>query len=764
MSPPALPLSLDHENVYSLSTTGHFMPSYRRNSGSSSIIITTAPSKPTLTHHKLTLNSSFPTRTKPLFSKNDRKWRWWHFLSFTILVLGLLQIMALITGLSWLHERSTIRIALRQYPSMIYQHLDTTVPVSLEKETTIYHVTKEFGPAIFGGMGVTITALAAAQQRTDLTRVSIVMPHYSFLRNKYPMDRVVDLVINVRDKRGRLMPLEFRVSKMMYAFNDTENLATANRTTESSRRYDMTEAVPVYLIGPGNRSPLNQAFRARNAMGIYSSPKGLPYEWRDQYFVKAATAFLAHQATATDEESLFAPLHLAPPGVDIVHLHGATNAYIAKLLQDRRDADALGPKPPAIVYTMHDHMDEPQYTNSLGNVQKFLDTEMAGGSHYVLGHRMFMSSVAIDHADAVTLAGRTMASDIVEGRSDFYLKEVVMGSILRKASQRRFFGISNGIDLTSMSPFTDIRLSNRKIAFPDHAYNILSQQTLPAAWGLTTNTTDYISTAKDRAKKYLMRRNLLSEADLKRPLVLYVGPFDHSKGLDRFEEASALFEKYNMKFIILGQPGSYPLQSLQQLQSKYPDNVLLLFTPQHQRQYTIFCRAAADFVFVPSKEENFGLAAAEGLLFGSAVISTGVGGLSEFLVDRPFLPEYSSQNETVNPQMHTIGIRRDKQTRAPTVTSQEKYNAYLFTNQLEEAVRDASIDFQWYGRIKALREEYHLRMIRTALDLAWDRESGPVHDYMRVYQVAQQYRPIPHLTRHDVEEEKARRLRLLRAA
>ncbi|KAG0180794.1 hypothetical protein DFQ29_010114 [Apophysomyces sp. BC1021] len=674
--------------------------------------------------------------------------------------------MALVTGLSWLHERSTIRIALRQYPSMIYQHLDTSAPVSLEKETTIYHVTKEFGPAILGGMGVTVTALAAAQQRTDLTRVSIVMPHYSFLRNKYPIDRVVDLVINVRDKRGRLMPLEFRVSKMMYAFHNNET-TTPDEPVEYTRRYDVTEMVPVYLIGPGNRSPLNQAFRARNVMGIYSSPKGLPHEWRDQYFGKAAAAFLAHQATATDEESLFAPIHSAPPGVDIVHLHGATNAYIAKLLQDRRDADTMGPKPPAVVYTMHDHLDEPQYTNTLGNVQKFLDTETMEEPQYVIGHRMFMSSLAIDRADAVTLSSRTMATDIIEGRTDFYLKELVMGSILRKASQHRFFGVSNGMDLTTLNPFTDVKLVNRKMAFPDHAFNMLQQQQqqqqLPVAWALTTNSTDYISTAKDRAKKYLMRRGLLSDEDLKRPFVLFLGSFDYSKGLDRFEEAAELFARHEMKFVILGQPGNYPLRSLEQLQQKYPENILLLSTPQQQRQYTMFCRVAADFVFVPSKTESFGMAAAEGLLFGSAVISTGVGGLGEFLVDRPDLPEYNNPG-TLNPQMHTIGIRRDKQTRAPTITSSEQYNAYLFNDQLENAIRDAATDFQWYNRIKALKEEYHLRMVHTAFNLAWDRDSGPVHDYMRVYQVAQQYRPIPHLTRHDIEEEKARRLRLLRAA
>ena len=53
---------------------------------------------------------------------------------------------------------------------------------------------------------------------------------------------------------------------------------------------------------------------------------------------------------------------------------------------------------------------------------------------------------------------------------------------------------------------------------------------------------------------------------------------------------------------------------------------------QIQEEYGPVLRAAADIVFVPSKTEAFGLVAAEGLAYGALVVTTGVGGLRDFLV------------------------------------------------------------------------------------------------------------------------------------
>ncbi|KAI7855651.1 hypothetical protein BDC45DRAFT_438590 [Circinella umbellata] len=749
---------------------------------------------------KQTLGFSSGRTGTALFGRQDRKWRWWHYLMLLIFVFGSLQFVALITGYKILRgQPAAVRIALKQYPAIPYKHLDTSIPVNTQHGATVYHVTKEFGPAMMSSIGVTVTALAAAQQKTGDKDVRIVMPYYSFLKNKYNIEKLTDMVIDVRDKKKRQIPIEFRVWKMDYVFDpppppsnvtvwqvvDGVNTSVSVAPPpEPVKPIPRSERVQVYLIGPGNRRPFSQVFRARKALQIYSNnPPGLPREWQDQFFNKAATAFLTHQATAKDEEPLFAPIRLAPH-VDIVHLHGASTAYIAKALYDKRQMDQLGPKPPSVIYTIHDYKEELQYTNSLANVHKFTDEQSISNDSalqpHTRGQRVFMSSLGMDHANVVTIVGRTMASDLVEGRLEVYLKEVGMESVLNKAQERRFFGISNGVDFNQLNPFKDQRLVSRKIGFPEYSLDKIRRQPSLASkasddlkaldvpqvrtvWPLSGAMNDYVTTSKDRAKRFLVRRNLLNEEDLKRPLVLYIGQFQHEKGLGLFADAAEQFVKYGMKFVVIGQPGDYPLEQVEALQEKYPNDVIIMSTAAEQRRWSIFCRSAADFVFVPSLTENFGLMAVEGLWFGSSVISTGAGGLGEYLIDRPAEATWSEAEP-----VRDIHIIRDQETRVPTVTSSEYYNSYLFgannLTTLERAIRDAAYD---YGRInasKSLREEFALRMIRSAYSLGWHRgqQDGPVHDYGRVYAIALAERQYNSLSRHEIYEEEALLRRLLR--
>ncbi|KAI8077854.1 uncharacterized protein BX664DRAFT_304111 [Halteromyces radiatus] len=769
MPPPPHTLSL---------STHHSSPSTHFRRGSLTTVITTTQKSQRL-----------PLNTSP-FSKYDKKWRWWHYLSIVILSIGLLESFALTLGYHFLQgQPSPIRIAVRQYPSLPYQHFNTSALSTkslLQKGTTVYHVTKEFGPATMGGMGSVVTSLVAAQQRSGNTEVAVVMPYYSFLKNKFDIDRVVDLVIDLRDKQGKLVPIEFRVWKMMHVFNPPppqanittyamiDGVNTTIITPPPPVIIPHTERVPVYLIGPGNRSPFSQAFRCRNPLHIYSSPAGLPQEWRDQYFAKAASQFLTHQATAIDEESLFAPLLRSAPHVDVIHLHGATNAYIAKFLDDRRINNELGPTPPSIVYTMHDYLDELQYTNTVGNVKKFLDVSDIAlkDTSYVYGDRMFMSSLGIDRADIVTFVSRTMASAIVEGTLDFYLKELVMDHLLLKAQQRRFFGISNGLDFSTIHPFTNDKLMTRKLNYPEFAWKLLDEQqtttttTTKRVWQMSAVSSDFVATAKDKSKRFLVRRKLLSEEEAKRPLVLYIGRFQYNKGLEWFEQATEHFVANNMTFIILGQENNYPFSKLESLAAKYPEHVHILSTPKQHRQWSIFCRAAADFVFVPSQTESFGLVAAEGLMFGASVISTGVGGLQEFLHDRPETKMMEEENVPMYPQPRDIRLVRDKKTKVPTVTSGERYNAYLFHDSegLGKAIRDCNLDYRRLMASKALREEYNLRMISSAMALGWDRQGkGPMHEYQHVYALALHHRSLPELSRHEMEEEQSLLRRLYQA-
>ncbi|KAI8339704.1 hypothetical protein BC941DRAFT_421224 [Chlamydoabsidia padenii] len=837
-----------------------------------------------------TLNRQTTTGSSPFFTKYDKRWRWWHILFLVILVIALVEAILMLVGYIFIHlQPPSIRITLRQYPKIKYQPLEQTTLSNTKwrNSTSVYHVTKEFGPATMGGMGMVLTALATEQQRTGQVDVNVVLPYYSYLKYKQKKERfhkVADLVIYIQDKQQQpqhsatfntefplssssalssltssssslsasaltyksassyksayktstssstsssksksfmtsitgeeesklrhqqlqqqqWVPLEFRVTKWNYvtiappvAVNRTswyiDDQGNNQTLPAGMQRPSLKhEKLTVYLIGPGNRTPFSMAFRARNPVEIYSSPKGLPQEWKDQYFLKAAATFLSFQASAAShDQSLFAPPGdlVSPSGVDVVHIHGATNAYLAHYLQDPTLWNTALPKP-SVVYTMHDYLDELQYTNTLANVHRFdsgppltMDTSSPSssfGSGYgsnlvstrigsthsvndgnhglstivptIHGNRMFMSSLAIDLANVVTFVSQTMAKEMVEGRMDFYLKELVMDNILRKAQHGRFFGISNGVDYRHAHPFESKRLAKAKLAYPSYAWQQLTQSTLDGqiaeqrqqGYILSNNlTTDYISAQKDRAKRWLIRKKFLSENDKHRQIVLFVGRFQFNKGLASFDRAIKAFIKHNMILVIIGQPNNYPLERVKHWQQQYPDHVHVLTTAQEQKSWLMYVRAATDLVFVPSLTESFGLVAAEGMMFGCPVLSTGVGGLKEFLVDRP-------HGTTTVPA---------------SMFDQHPYNAYLYhledtldEQSLEKAIEDAARDYLYLHKNRAARELFTLQMIDNALALGWRRRpkptphngyqqpiqhggklDGPVYDYLRIYNIA----------------------------
>lgn len=621
----------------------------------------------------------------------------------------------------------TCTLDIREYPALAYIELDNASQVITDdvdgRRLSVYHVTKEFGAASMGGMGMVVTAMTTALQRTGDANVAIVMPFYSFLDKEHNIEKVVDLVIHVNQGTNQV-PVEFTVWKMMHELSPTlsENasslrMATSDSSTISDAPVQPTEAFPVYLIGPGHIRPFDLAFQADNIVEIYSTPDGLPQEWKDQYFNKAVAEFIAFQSQST---------HLA---ADVVHFHGATNAYTMKHLLDNH---AIASRP-AIMYTLHDYLDEPQYTIRTQNVDKFLDTPDQHLIQYTRGGRMFMSSLGIDYADVVTYVSHQMAIDMVEGRDDFYLKELIMDSILRKAQQGRFFGITNGVDYGALNPFTNDQLVQHGASYPQYAQQLLYRQhdNQTMTWQLSSNPNDYVSYAKQHAKRYLVDQGILSERDLTRPVILYVGRFQYNKGFEMFDDAARIFAERDAKLLIIGQPNNYPLRWVEDLEQRYPNHVTVMSTEEEQHRWLVLCRAASDFVFVPSLTESFGLVAAEGLLFGAPVISTGAGGLKEFLVDRP---SHARQPVRAVPDGNNGQVMAE--------SPKQQYNAYLFepfdVPSLQAAIHDAINDYYRFTKNKAAREELLLRMIHDAFNLGWSRGNGkgPVHDYLKAYKIA----------------------------
>ncbi|KAG0096286.1 hypothetical protein BGZ93_004752 [Podila epicladia] len=688
-----------------------------------------------------------------------RRWRWWNYTAAALMAFTLVQALILLIGSVALYSLpDQIQIDSRDFRKVTYQGLALDTPSTLKKPIQVYHITKEFGPASMGGLGMVVTALASAQQRARTQKVNIVMPYYSML-NDIPgltIRKSVSLTFNIKDKHQKTQNILFQVYQLKYA------VQTKPSDTETNTRTIFP--ITVWLIGPGEVYPFNLAFKSKNLQEIYSSPKGLPQEWKDLYFAKAAATFIQHQ-NDNEDVSLFATA--ATRVIDVIHAHGATNALVLHYLQQSIGRGSMGEEPPALIYTLHDYLDELEYSNEIVNVQKFMDKnissddeeedmfqQMEGIAPYCHGHRMYTSALGIDLADAVTFVSKTMAKDIVEGRLDFYLKELVLGSILNQAEKNMFIGITNGVDFGNLNPWTMPDLRKHNLAFPsqeaEEATNSSEsedeEERAPVGMGSPNQS---IRAAKEAAKEFLYKNGKLTEEDLTKPLVLFIGRFQYNKGLAYFDRASKAIQDRGGKFMIMGQPNNFPVKSVTNLERFYPKTVKVIADEKTQNEWGIYWRIAADFLLVPSRTESFGLVAAEGLLFGATIISSGVGGLSEFLIDRPN-PQDSKQRvalaeavreQSLLPSSSTPGSSPEQP--MSETQRQERFNSYLFDvyapnaeEQLATSIEEAIRHWRDLRRQSDKDEEFLNRLVNSALSMGWDRPGGPVDQYHALYEIA----------------------------
>ncbi|KAG0087146.1 hypothetical protein BGZ92_007570 [Podila epicladia] len=612
----------------------------------------------------------------------------------------------------------------------------------------VYHVAKEFGAASMGGLGMVVTALAVAQQKAELQTVNIVLPYYSFLDNASGIDIKfhTTLSIDVRNEQDVLRPIHFNV----YTFKYIETYDKGAAVTP----------VTVWLIGPGATHPFDLAFEVDDARKIYFEPKALPGEWRDLFFSKATAAFLHHQNTIRGTPHSG---HSATTPI-VVHLHGATTAlvihYLRQTTKNRRPAE----KQLALVYTLHDYLYEFLCSITTKSLQKFmdrniysdddaLDMDLQWGSISSYNHdqRMFTSSLGTDLAHVSTFVSKVMAKDIVEGRVDFYLKELVLESILDQAEKNRFIGITNGISLSRLNPWmADLR--RHQLDFPviefaqngdtsSFASGDVQGQGSKQLHGGKQSGNPTIRSAKDAAKRHLHQRGFLTAQDLHKPLVLFIGRFEYNKGLEFFATASSAIRNGGGKLVIMGQPSSYPIESIQELESLFSDTVRVISDAKAQREWSNYLRAAADFLFVPSLTESFGLVAVEGLLFGSTVISSGVGGLSEFLIDRGSIDVTTNQFK-FDEEDQGMHVLRSKQCTVRAL-QKEQHNSYFFDafaldaqSQLSSAIDDALQDWRMLRSTPIEHEKFLTRLVARALSMSWDRPDGPVAEYRAIYEIA----------------------------
>lgn len=600
-----------------------------------------------------------------------------------------------------------------------------------------------------GGLGVMLTALAIAQFQTDSLKISVVLPHYAFLTPLYSKGiryhSTIDVPIGNATGRSR-QSVECKISLLRWEYTDAGDFLSP---LSSNPLPPTIKSINIYLVGPGNKSPFTAAFQVPNPEAIYSSPRPLPQEWKDLWFAKAASLFVLSLKETVEK-------------VDVVHLHGATNAMIANWLRES------GRRIPAIVYTLHDSLDEVEYTNLVSNIVHFLDT--SGSTPFAPYHprqllyspdeftnldhsspllsltpwihheryqnvlpslyktdnrQLFSSALGIDLADQITFVSRSIARDLVEGRFRFPGEELVMPSMLQRARTGDFVGVSNGLDFTveGRNPFTSRSLLEKGLAFPRVGEGLLDERTF-------SKGTSFVE-KKRRAKQHLISLlpQYFSPTDLDRPLLLFIGRYQYNKGVEFFSPLlDHLSANSSAHLVALGTRNNYPIHLLRSLAQKHPHQFTCIESSTFQEEFGTIIRLASDFAFVPSFSEAFGLVAVEGMLFGQGVISSGVGGLKEFLV------EVDNEGREGNAHLFEIfpsGERVDEEI-VESLARKARPGMLDLRAGIEDCLRVVDVAIRaWRVREDGAwvdRERFVRRMVNTALELRWDRENGPVDE------------------------------------
>lgn len=262
---------------------------------------------------------------------------------------------------------------------------------------------------------------------------------------------------------------------------------------------------------------------------------------------------------------------------------------------------------PTIIYTLHDYNSEAWSVVSQTDLKSFgiridlvVDQKSASASDVI-----FISKIGIIYSDIVTCVSKNMQQSIISGEINFAFRK----ELLKKHKDTAFVGIANAV-----SPSLD-RSLNKQLT--EIGCNYVEGKS--------------IIEFKMCSKRYL-RKNGLIVWDITYPIVLFIGRFEENKGVEYLPFIATLAAVYKFKFVVMGySEKTSPWRStIDKLRSN--NDVLVIDNLSDQAKYGIFFRAAAEFVFMPSKEEGYGLVAAEGAHFGSIPIASNIGGLRDIVI------------------------------------------------------------------------------------------------------------------------------------
>ncbi len=410
---------------------------------------------------------------------------------------------------------------------------------------------------------------------------------------------VTTQLIDAQNKFKAGTKFEAKIITPYYSMLRTTQIAPIYITTVHHTYNNEQVESSIYLMNNDNKHFLvepalkyNSLFNINTTHQIYSSD--LTFIERFKYFNSAVAAFIA----TTD---FFQPA--------IIQLHGWATALSSILLREVYKLNSV-----KIVYTVHiNNKDRGTYSRAA------LD---GIGLNFSKGPEFYtLKQIGVDYADYTIGVSPNILKEC-STTDDLYPESLeiiqLTRSFFRAKLTKTSIGILNGIDYQK--------------------YSHLSK--------LIHNPLDLVS-GKNKIKEQLADElpgtHSMWKINPKLPVILYIGRFSPEKGVECFKELISAIDNRAI-FFAIGKGLTDDVFQLIIHDSRQKDNIFITFSAAEQEKYGAMMRAAADFTFVPSRYEACGLVAMEGFANGSLCITSGVGGLKDFI--EPFC--YSGNNSSGN--------------------------------------------------------------------------------------------------------------------
>ena len=431
------------------------------------------------------------------------------------------------------------------------------------------------------------------------------------------------------------------VASVVHIYNNEEVESLIYLTTDDQNKH--------FLVKPSFK--YRKLFDIDTACQIYTAYTD--FIERLKYFNSAVASFIS-----TSE--------IVQPA--IIQLHGWHTTLSAVLLKEIYKFNSV-----KIVYTVHiNNKDRGTYSNS----------KLAGIGLQLPDKFYTLKKMGVDYSDYTIAVSPSILTECSTSNSQ------IAESLEMKQLQRSFcnakytktsVGILNGIDYKKYCPLGKLIHNSLDIVADKNAIKQQLATTLPgrcSAWKI----------------------------DPTLPVILYIGRFSPEKGVECFKNAITAINQRAI-FFAIGKGLTDEVFRLIMEDSRQKDNVFITFSQKEQRQYGDLMRACADFIFMPSHDEACGLTSIEGFACGSICITSGVGGLKDFIV--PF--HYN--------EVDWVG------------------NGFFYKDQ-DQASLEKTINFAlniWKQIPVCTKNIIHNRIMEEGKQFDWLADNGSVQKYWEVF-------------------------------